>query len=147
MVRLSARNGRALHLAGRHERVGEGGLSHAGVAEHCDDARLASSHLEPRVVQESELALATDQRFRLEAALTTLRDLPAFRRRRRGTPALAKQVRDPHQVGARLRSQLVREPGFEPAVDLEGVAPIAGPRPRLHDAAHSIIGQGVELEK
>src|SRR6185295_8288255 len=142
-----ARDHRALHLTGRHERVGERGLSHAGVAERGDDARLLASHLEPCVVQTGELALATDQRFRLEAPFLALRYLPGFRGPGRRAPALAQQVRDPYQVGARLRSQLVRQPGLEAAVDLEGVAAIAHPRPRLHDAAHRILGQGVELEQ
>src|SRR2546422_5901332 len=73
--------------------------------------------------------------------------VPGFPGPGRRAPALTEQIRDPHQVGARLRSKLVREPSFEPAEDLEGVAPIAHPRPRLNDAAHRILGQGVELEQ
>ena len=77
----------------------------------------------------------------------TLRHLPGFRGAGRCAPALTEQVRDSHQVRARLRSEFVRKPCLEPREDLQGVAPITHPRPRLHDAAHRILGQWVELEQ
>src|SRR5207253_1411219 len=79
IVCLGTRNRRPLHLTGRHERVRESGLSHARIAEQSDDVRLAPSHPEPRVIQTRELALASDERFGLEAPFVTLRHLPGFR--------------------------------------------------------------------
>src|SRR6267378_2962234 len=77
----------------------------------------------------------------------TLRHLPGLRRPRRRAPALAEQIRNTHEVRARLRPELVRQPRLEPPVHLEGVAPIAHPRPGLDDATHRILGQRVELEQ
>ncbi len=147
IVCLGTRNRRPLHLTGRHERVRESGLSHARIAEQGDDVGLAPSHPEPRVIQTRELALASDERFGLEAPLVTLRHLPGFGWPRCRASAFPKQARDANQVGARLRAQLLRQPRLKPPVHLERIAPIAHPRPRFHHASHAVLGQGIELEQ
>src|SRR5207245_3987991 len=105
IVCIGTRNRGPLHLTGRHERVRESGLSHARIAEQGDDVRLAPSHPEPRVIQTRELALASDERFGLEAPLVTLRHLPGFRWPPCRASTLAKQARHAYQVGSRLRAQ------------------------------------------
>src|SRR5207302_10803912 len=114
IVCLGTRNRRPLHLTGRHERVRESGLSHARIAEQGDEVRLAPSHPEPRVIQTRALALASDERFGLEAPLVTLRHLPGFRWPRCRASTLTKQARDAYQVRARLRAQLLRQPRLKP---------------------------------
>jgi len=47
LVRLGARDRRALHLARRNERIYQRGLPDSGIAEHDDDPRLAAPHLQP----------------------------------------------------------------------------------------------------
>ena len=75
--------------------------------------------------------------------------LPLRLARRLGSPAppLPQQVRDPHQVRARLGPELLRQPRFQAPERLEGVAAIPHPRSSLHEPPHRILAQGIEVEQ
>ena len=134
-------------MTGRHERVGQRRLAHAGIAEQHDDLRLAAADPEPGVIQRRKLALAPDQRLGLEPSLAPLRYLSGTCGSGHRAAALAEQVGDPLQIRARLGPELLDEARLETIVDLEGVTAVAHPRPRLHHAAHAILRQRVELEQ
>ena len=145
VVRLGTRDGGAFHLTRRYERVGERRLPDAGVAHQHHDARRPAPYIEPRIVQLRELPLAADQRLRLEAPLAPLRHLAG--RLRGPPPPLPQQVRDTHQVGARLGSELFGQPRLESSERLERVGAIPHPRPCLDQPAHRVLRQGIEVEQ
>src|SRR5260370_17401911 len=84
VIRLHAGDHRSFHLTTRGERVAQRRLANPGITQHHHDPRLAAPHVEPRIVQRAEFALATDEHLRLEAAVP--RDRP---------PPLLPRVRDP----------------------------------------------------
>ena len=145
IVRLGARDGGAFHLTRRDERVRERRLPDAGVAHQHHDARCPPPDLEPCIVQLRELPLAADQRLRLEAPLAPLRHLAD--RLRRPPPPLPQQVRDTHQVGARLGPELFGQAHLETSERLERVGAIPHPRACLDQPAHRVLRQGIEIEQ
>ena len=143
-IGLRPRHDRAFHLTRRREGVGECRLTDAGVARQHDDPRIAVPHLEPAVVQRSELPLAADERLRLEALLQGLarcRGLGTGDRRL----ALSQEGGDPDEVAAWLRSELFGEQRGEAAVDFQRVRAVAGPGPRLHETADGVFREGIEI--
>src|SRR5437667_1484 len=60
-------------------------------------------------------------------------------------PPIPQQVRDPHELGARLRAQLRGEIGLEPRERLEGIGAVAYPSAGFDEAPHGVLGQRVQV--
>src|SRR5439155_4117007 len=135
----------AVHLTAGRERVDQRRLSDAGIAGHDNDARALAPGLEPRVVEHAKLALASNQRLRLEPSICALRWIAGRGGPSRGATTVAQQIGHADQFGSRLRPQLLRELGFIARKRLERAAPIARPGPRLHNPANALLGERIEI--
>src|SRR5207249_12314447 len=145
IIGLRSRDNRTIHLTARRERVDERRLAHTRIARDDDYARQLAPGIDPGVVQDAELALASDERLGLKPAVSPLRRGASRSRTRGRSPAIAQQICHANQFGPGLRAEFVGQLCLVPRERLERAAAIARPCPRLHDSANPLFRERVEL--